>query len=44
MGQRALAAGMPSTAGHLSDGGRFCVETLWKHNALFAEAVEQGLR
>ena len=44
MGLRALAAKMPSTAPFLSDGERFCVDTLRKHDELFAEAVEKGLR
>ena len=44
MGLRALAARMPSTLPFLSDGQRFCVDTLRKHDELFAEAVEKGLR
>lgn len=44
MGLRALAAKMPSNLKYLSDGERFCLETLRKHDALFAEAVEKGLR
>jgi len=44
MGLGALAARMPSTLQHLSDGERFCVDSLRKHDELFAEAVDKGLR
>lgn len=44
MGLRALAARMPSTLPYLSDGERFCVDTLRKHDELFADAVNKGLR
>lgn len=39
-----MAARMPSNLKYLSDGERFCLDTLRKHDALFAEAVEKGLR
>ena len=44
MGLRAIAARMPSSLPRLSDGTRFCVDTLRKHDIPFAEAVEKGLR
>lgn len=44
MGLRALAARMPSTLQYLSDGERLCSDTLRKHDELFAEAVDKGLR